>query len=70
MGIYSHYTQPELKALREKLIAQLHSPASASTGGRSVAHRSPDHLRREINDINDELARRDGVASRRPIYVI
>lgn len=71
MGLYSHYTIDELKALREKLIASLHGPSSAAHNGRSLTHRSANDIRRELSDINAELATRDGMApSRRPIYVI
>ena len=71
MGIYSHYTTDELKALREKLIAALHSPSSTAYNGRSLAQRSASDIRRELNDINAELGAREGAApNHRPIYVI
>lgn len=71
MGIYSHYTTDDLKALRDKLIAALHGPSSAAHNGRSLTHRSANDIRRELESINAELAAREGAApSRRPIYVI
>lgn len=75
MGIYSHLTIPALEELRDKLVAsltqRLTAPTSASTNGRMVAFQQrTEEIRREIVAVNDELANRQGCATRRPIYVI
>ena len=75
MGIYSHLTETALAELRDKLVAsltqRLTAPTSASTNGRMVAYQQrTEEIRREITAVNDELANRQGCATRRPIYVI
>ncbi|ADV01269.1 hypothetical protein [Alicycliphilus denitrificans] len=75
MGIYSHLTQSALEELRDKLVAsltqRLTAPTSASSNGRQVAYQQrTEEIRREIAAVNDELATRQGCATRRPIYVV
>jgi hypothetical protein len=75
MGIYSHLTETALAELRDKLVAsltqRLTAPTSASTNGRMVAYQQrTEEIRREITAVNDELANRQGCATRRPIYVV
>lgn len=75
MGIYSHFTDLQLTELRDKLVAsltdRLTAPTSASTNGRSVAYQQrTDEIRREIEAVNSEIATRQGLSVRRPIYVI
>lgn len=75
MGIYSHLTNEQLVAMRDKLVTsltdRLTGPTSASTQGRAVAwQQRTDEIRREIQAINDELASREGRSTHRPIYVV
>lgn len=75
MGIYSHFTESELASTRDKLVRsltdRLTAPTSASHNGRSVAFQQrTDEIRREIEAVNDELARRNGCATRAPIYLV
>lgn len=75
MGLYSHYTSPELEALRQHLMASLHDrltgPTSATSNGRSVQfQQQTDTIRKEAAEVNTELARRSGPADRRPIYLV
>ena len=75
MGIYSHLTEPELIELRARLVAsltdRLTGPTSATTQSRAVAYQQRTaEIRREIEAVNDELAARQGQATRRPIPLI
>lgn len=75
MGIYSHFTDPQLTELRDKLVAsltaRLTAPTSASTNGRSVSFQQrTDEIRREIEAVNAEVATRQGLSVRRPIYLV
>ena len=75
MGLYSHYSTPDLEALRQRLMASLHDrltgPTSASSNGRSVQfQQQTDHIRKEAGEVATELARRSGQADRRPIYLV
>ena len=75
MGLYSHYSTPDLEALRQRLINSLHArltgPTSASSNGRSVQfQQQTDHIRKEAGEVAAELARRNGQAGRRPIYLV
>lgn len=75
MGTYSHYTVDELAALRDRLMASLHDrltgPTSAASNGRSVQYAAQtDGIRKELAAVNAELARRNGQATRRPIYMV
>jgi hypothetical protein len=76
MGFYSHYTNEQLAELRDRLSAayeqRLTGPNSATGHGRSVQfqHESTEHLARQISAINEELNKRNGKISRRPIYLV
>lgn len=75
MGLYSHLTADELTALRSRLMAALHDrltgPASAASNGRSVQYQNIiADIRKELADVNIEIARRSGQATRRPIYMV
>ena len=75
MGLYSHYTADELTALRSRLMAALHDrltgPAAATSNGRSVQYQNVTaDIRKELADVNTEIARRNGQATRRPIYMV
>lgn len=75
MGLYSHYTTPELEALRQRLMDSLHArltgPTSAASNGRSVQfQQQTDNIRKEVAEVNTELARRTGQPDRRPIYLV
>ena len=76
MGLYSHYTADELTALRSRLMAALHDrltgPSGATTAnGRSIQYQNVTaDLRKELADVNTEIARRNGQATRRPIYMV
>ncbi len=75
MGIYSHLTEPELIELRARLVAsltdRLTGPTSATAQSRAVAYQQRTaEIRREIEAVNDELAARQGQATRRPIHLI
>lgn len=75
MGLYSHYTTLELEALRQRLMDSLHArltgPTSASSSGRSVQYQQQtDNIRKEAAEVGTELARRNGRADRRPIYLV
>lgn len=75
MGLYSHYTADELVALRARLMASLHDrltgPSAATSNGRSVQYNAQtDGIRKELDAVNAELARRTGQAARRPIYMV
>lgn len=75
MGIYSHLSETQLAAMRDKLVTslteRLTAPTSASTNGRAIAFQQRTaEIRREIEAVNDEMSQRQGLASRRPIYVI
>lgn len=75
MGIYSHYTDDELSALRTRLLASLHDrlaapTAAASAGRRAEYQQRPDDIRREIEAVGEEIARRAGQLVRAPIYLV
>lgn len=75
MGPYSHFTVEELTQQRDKLSAarlqRLTDPSSISHNGRAVAYaQNLADIRREIDAINAELARRNGSAARAPIYLV
>jgi hypothetical protein len=75
MGLYSHYSTPDLEALRQRLMDSLHArltgPTSATSNGRSVQfQQQTDHIRKEAGEVAAELARRCGQAGRRPIYLV
>lgn len=79
MGIYHHYTVDELTALRDRLMASLHDrltgPSAATTSGsggqRSVQYNTElAQIRKELDAVNAELARRNGQSVRRPIYMV
>jgi hypothetical protein len=75
MGIYSHLTDTQLTELRGQLVASLTSrltgPTSASSNGRSVAYaQQTTSIKREIEEVNTEIASRQGQALRRPIYIV
>lgn len=76
MGLYSHYSTPQLIDLRDRLSVaheqQLTGPSSASGHGRSIQYRDTAlrDLQKQIADINDELERRSGRRARRPIYLV
>lgn len=75
MGLYSHFTVTELTALRDRLMASLHdrltAPTAAASNGRSIQYQqSVDQIRKELADINVEIARRNGQATRAPIYMV
>lgn len=70
MGIYSHYTTDELRALRtqysQSLTERLTGPSKIATGGQTVAfndraveyQQTIAHLKTEITRINAELMAR------------
>jgi hypothetical protein len=75
MGLYSHYTTPDLEALRQRLMDSLHArltgPTSATSNGRSVQfQQQTDNIRKEADAVTAELNRRNGVVSHRPIYLV
>lgn len=75
MGLYRNSSEEELTQLRAKLFASLHErlngPTSATVNGRGVQYQQrTDELRRELADIDAEIARRAGGARRGPIYVV
>lgn len=75
MGLYSHYTANELTALRDRLMASLHdrltAPTAAASNGRSIQYQqSVEQIRKELADVNVEIARRSGQATRSPIYMV
>lgn len=79
MGIYSHYTTEKLVELRDKLtdalVARHTNPTRVSTGGPNgrdltFSQGSISELRKDISEINAELARRNGAAIRGPIYMM
>lgn len=75
MGLYSHFTVTELTALRDRLMASLHdrltAPTAAASNGRSIQYQqSVDQIRKELADVNVEIARRNGQATRSPIYMV
>lgn len=77
MGLYSHLTTEQLTARRDSYLAaidaRLTGPTQAShstdgVGAPSVQFNADTtQLRRAIDDINAELARRSGPAVRKPI---
>jgi len=75
MGLYSHYTTPDLEALRQRLMDSLHArltgPTAASSNGRSVQfQQQTDKIKQEAAEVSAELARRTGQFDRRPIYLV
>lgn len=75
MGLYSHFTAEQLTTERDALMAALRKrlidPTAVSGHGRSVQFQQrTDDIRREIEDLNRELARRNGTASGGPIYLV
>jgi hypothetical protein len=77
MGLYSHLPTDELTAKRDRLLAALESrltgPSNVSSTGRSVGYQHQNQvaeLRRELDAINGELARRSGASVRGPIYLV
>lgn len=76
MGIFSHIATAELEQMRDRLtkalIARHTDPARVSSNGRDVAYRtdSTGELRKDLDAITAELARRSGAASRGPIYMM
>lgn len=75
MGLYSHYSTDQLTALRDRLMASLHDrltgPSAATSNGRSVQYQlQTDQIRKELADVNTEIARHSGQAVRRPIYLV
>ncbi|MGQ3055170.1 MAG: hypothetical protein ACT6S0_25560 [Roseateles sp.] len=75
MGIYRHLTVEQLEANRDKLLSslteRLTKPTSIGFEGRNVQfNQRTDEIRRELEAINVELDRRNGVASRAPIYIV
>ena len=80
MGIYSHHTVDELKAMRSRLSASLMDRLTKPTrigynggngAGRNASYaQDSDKIKREIEAIGAEIDRRSGVpASRGPIYI-
>ena len=80
MGLYSHLTTEQLTARRDSYLAaidaRLTGPTQAShstdgVGARSVQFNADTtQLRRAIDDINAELAQRNGQVVRKPIYLV
>lgn len=81
MGIYSHHTTEELKAMRQRLstslMDRLTKPTSIGHGGGNGTSRNAtysqdtDKIKREIEAIGAEIERRSGApASRGPIYLV
>lgn len=75
MGIYSHLTDEELRAKRDKLLTAMEraasGTASVSSAGRSVSYQSSlSEARRLLNEVQAELARREGAAPLGPIYLV
>lgn len=75
MGLYSHYTVNELTALRDRLMGSLHdrltAPTAATSNGRSIQYQQDlKQIRQELADVNTEIARRSGQATRAPIYMV
>ena len=78
MGIYSHLTTPKLEEMRDSLMQALMSrhtsPARVSGNGRDVTYRSGaenlSDLRKDLDAITAELGRRNGSATRGPIYMM
>jgi hypothetical protein len=72
--MYGHFTVAELEALRDKLqaslTARLTAPTEAAGANRSVKYaiRVQD-IRRELELVMAELARRSGTVARGPIYL-
>lgn len=74
MGLYSHYTDAELQTLRTSLLGALHARLTAATAasanGRSVQYQTgPDAIRKELQAVTQEIARRSGTPAHRPIYM-
>lgn len=75
MGIYSHYSTDQLTALRDKLTAALHdrliNPTALAWGDRRTQYdQKTDDIRKEIAEVNAELARRTGSPTAGPIYLV
>lgn len=75
MGLYSHYTVDQLSTLRDSLMNSLHArltaPTQANSNGREVRYQqSPDAIRKELQNVTAEIARRSGQATRGPIYLV
>lgn len=72
--MYGHMTVSELTALRTRLQTALHdrltAPTSASSAGRQVQYQQRvQDIRRELEAVNAEIARREGDVMRGPIYM-
>lgn len=75
MGIYSHYTAEELRALRDRLTHSLHArltgPTAAGAGDRSIRfEQQTAEIRKEIAAVCAELDARAGTHAHRPIYLV
>jgi hypothetical protein len=75
MGIYRHFTAEQLEATRDKLLnsltERLTKPTHVGYDSRTVQfNQRTDEIRREVEAINAEIDRRNGVATRAPIYLV
>ena len=76
MGIYSHLPTEKLTQMRDELLTALMSrhtdPARVSSNGRDLTFRTDGtgELRKDLDAITAELARRNGATSRGPIYMM
>ena len=76
MGIFNHLATAELEQMRDRLtqalIARHTDPERVSNNGRDVVYRTDNtgELRKDLDAITAELARRNGAASRGPIYMM
>lgn len=74
MGTYSHYSDQKLSELRDKLTDSLHeqltAPSAQAWGDRRVQFdRKADDLRKQIAEVNAEIALRSG-RGHGPIYLV
>lgn len=75
MGIYRHLSDAELAAMRDRLLASLQqrltAPTSASNNGRNVQYQqSAKDIRKELEQVIEEIDSRAGHCARRPIYLV
>lgn len=76
MGIYSHLSESELSALRDKLTQSLTERLTGVTVHANADKRvqwgenSVDQIRAALAEINAEIDKRAGRNQRRPIYLV
>ena len=75
MGIYSHYSDSELSAMRDALMRSLHDrltkPTAVGHGDRNARFdQQTAEIRKEVAEVNAEIDNRAGANIRRPIYLV